>query len=127
MTRRKSPPVRRTVSRLQCACALAGFLVTVFVIGLLARSAFGDMEPPDLSAHAVSMRRSSIGWIVTVKVTNGGDLTAAGVEIEGEVGDERVGTTLDYVPGHGEKQATLVFTAADRPAPQLRIAGWSEP
>ena len=127
MARRKSSPVRSNVTRLQCACALLGFLVTVFTVCVLARSAFSRMAPPNLSAHAVSMRHSTIGWIVEVTVTNQGDLTAAGVEIQGKAGSESVGTTLDYVPGHGAKKATLVFAVGERPEPQLRIAGWSEP
>ena len=45
----------------------------------------------------------------------------------GRVGDERSGASLDYVPGRGEKKASLVFSQTDKPDPALRVLGWSEP
>ncbi|MGX1747973.1 hypothetical protein ACWIDZ_15715, partial [Brevundimonas sp. NPDC055311] len=62
-----------------------------------------------------------------VVVANQGDLAAAAVDIEGQVGGERSGASLDYVPGRGEKKASLVFSQADKPEPALRELGWSEP
>ncbi|MNE75356.1 hypothetical protein D3C80_1715070 [compost metagenome] len=67
------------------------------------------------------------GWALEVKVLNNGDMTAAAVEIEGEADGEKSGATLDYVPGHGEKRATLVFSSEEKPRARVRITGWSDP
>ena len=65
--------------------------------------------------------------MVDVVVANQGDLAAAAVDIEGQVGGERSGASLDYVPGRGEKKASLVFSGPQRPNAALRVQGWSEP
>ncbi|MET4682693.1 hypothetical protein [Brevundimonas faecalis] len=120
-------PRRDTTSRLQCLCALAGFITTLAAGVVLARAAFSAPSPPELIIQAESMHPSSAGWVVEVVVVNQGDLAAAAVEIEGEASGERAGATLDYVPGGGEKKAGLVFATRDRPEPRLRILGWSSP
>lgn len=74
-----------------------------------------------------AVRPSSGGWVVDVVVSNQGDLAAAAVDIEGQVGEERSGASLDYVPGRGEKKASLVFSGPQRPIATLRVQGWSEP
>ncbi|MET4685146.1 hypothetical protein [Brevundimonas faecalis] len=115
------------VSRLQRACALAGLLITLGVIGVLAREAFSVPAPAILTVKAEAARPAQAGWIVEVTVANQGDLTAAAVDIEGEAAGERATATLDYVPGQGRKKASLVFSTNERPEPKLRVLGWSEP
>jgi len=115
------------VSRLQRACALAGFLITLAAAAVLARAAFTVPAPATLTIRSEAVRPSSGGWVVDVVVANHGDLAAAAVDIEGRVGDERSGASLDYVPGRGEKKASLVFSQTDKPDPALRVLGWSEP
>jgi len=118
---------KKGVSRLQCACALAGLVITLCAAAVLARAAFSAPSPPALTITSEAVRRSSYGWVVEVVVANRGDLTAAAVDIEGQVGDERSGASLDYVPGHGGKKASLVFSGAEKPDPALRVRGWSAP
>ncbi|WP_409019275.1 hypothetical protein [Brevundimonas vesicularis] len=118
---------RKGVSRLQCVCALAGFLITLGAAGVLARAAFSVPSPAALTIRSEAVRPSSDGWVVDVVVANQGDLAAAAVDIEGQVGGERSGASLDYVPGRGEKKASLVFSQAGKPEPALRVLGWSEP
>lgn len=118
---------KRGVSRLQYACALAGFLVTLGAAAVLARAAFSVPAPAALTIRSEAVRPSPGGWVVDVVVANHGDLAAAAVDIEGQVGDERSGATLDYVPGRGEKKASLVLPGVERPEPTLRVLGWSEP
>ena len=114
-------------SRLQGLCALLGLVVTLAAIVVLARSAFADQTPPDLSVRAEAPGRVASGWAVEVRVLNKGDMTAAAVEIEGESEGERARASLDYVPGRGEKRATLVFSSSAQPQAQVRVMGWSEP
>ncbi|MFE9083774.1 hypothetical protein ACQKKG_03195 [Brevundimonas sp. NPDC003935] len=123
----REKPARETLSRLQCVCALMGLIVTAAAIAVLARSAFADHRPPDLTVLPQALRPVGAGWALEVKVVNNGDMTAAAVEIEGEADGEKSGATLDYVPGHGEKRATLVFSSDGKPQAQVRITGWSDP
>lgn len=129
MTRMKS---RRTSdggtpSRLQGLCALVGLVVTLAAIVVLARSAFAHQSPPDLSVRPETPRPVASGWAVEVRVLNKGDMTAAAVEIEGEFEGERARASLDYVPGRGEKRATLVFSSSVKPQARVRVMGWSAP
>ena len=112
---------------MQRACALAGLLITLGVIGVLALEAFSAPSPAILTVRAEAVRSAPAGWIVEVTVANQGDLTAAAVDIEGEATGERATATLDYVPGHGRKKASLVFSTNERPEPKLRVLGWAEP
>jgi len=118
---------KKGVSRLQCACALIGLVITLGAASVLARAAFSVPSPAALTIRSEAVRPSSSGWVVDVVVSNHGDLAAAAVDIEGQVGSERSGASLDYVPGWGEKKASLVFSQADKPEPALRVLGWSEP
>jgi len=119
--------VRGQLSWLQCVCAVLGLIVTAVAIAVLARSALADQRPPDLAIMSQTLRPVGAGWALEVRVVNSGDMTAAAVEIEGRVDGETSGATLDYIPGHGEKRATLVFSSAERPRARVRITGWSDP
>ncbi len=114
-------------SRLQGLCALLGLVVTLAAIVVLARSAFAPQTPPDLSVRTEAPRRVASGWAVEVRVLNKGDMTAAAVEIEGEAEGERARASLDYVPGRGEKRATMVFSSGAKPQAHVRVMGWSDP
>lgn len=114
-------------SRLQCACALAGFLVTLATALILARAALSDPPPATLTIAAESFRPTGGGWVVDVVIVNHGGRAASSVDVEGQVGEQLAGATLDYVPGGGKKKASLVFTTPTRPDPALRVLGWSEP
>lgn len=115
------------MSRLQWACALAGLVVTLAAAGVLALSAFSAPAPATLHIRSETVRRSTQGWVVDVVVSNRGDLAAAAVEIEGQVGDQRASSSLDYVPGRGETRGSLMFSEGERPKPALRVLGWSQP
>ncbi|MDQ7813986.1 MAG: hypothetical protein RDU12_14875, partial [Brevundimonas sp.] len=78
-------------------------------------------------ARLGEIRRSGSVWLAEIEVRNLGDETAAGVEIEGRVGDRTAGATLDYVPAHGRERVTLSFDVDPRGAVDLSVPGWSEP
>lgn len=119
--------MEKGVSRLQCACALIGLVLTLGAAGVLARATFLVPSPAALTIRSEAVRPSSDGWVVDVVVVNQGDLAAAAVDIEGQFGGERSSASLDYVPGRGEKKASMVFSQAHKPDPVLRVLGWSEP
>ena len=127
MMKNREKSVREKLSWLQCVCALLGLVVTVAAIAVLARSAFADHRPPDLTVLPEALRPVEAGWALEVKVLNKGDMTAAAVEIEGEADGEKSGARLDYVPGRGEKRATLVFSSEEKPRARVRVTGWSDP
>ncbi len=128
MTRRgKEQKDKKSVSRLQACCAIAGLVVLLGAVAVLASAAFSKPSPADLTITRDDIRPSAGGWVVDIVVANHGDLAAAAVDIEGRSGDERSGVSLDYVPGRGEKKASLVFSGAQKPEPRLRVLGWSEP
>ncbi len=127
MTKSREEAARRGLPWLQGLCALLGLIVTAAAIAVLARSAFSDQRPPDLAVIPEALRPVGTGWALEVRVVNGGDMTAAAVVLEGEANGETSGATLDYVPGRGEKRATLVFSSDEKPRARVRITGWSAP
>ena len=104
-----------------------GLLLVLAVLAIVAFEAVGPREPPRIEARLGEIRRSGSVWLAEIEVRNLGDETAAGVEIEGRVGDRTAGATLDYVPAHGRERVTLSFDADPRGAVDLSVPGWSEP
>jgi len=103
-----------------------GAVVTASAVGVIIWEALQPAAPPALSARIVKVQATPAGQVATVKVANAGDDTAAGVEIEGVVGDQTTSATLDYVPGHGHANAYLRFDADPRDA-RVTVKGWSAP
>lgn len=95
--------------------AAIGFVLVFGVIGfMLYRGIGGNSSPPDLIVQIESMLPTSNGYLVTFVVTNRGELTAAGVTVQGELhnGAERVessAATLDYVPSRSQRRGGLYF------------------
>ncbi|MDI6624511.1 MAG: hypothetical protein QME55_07260 [Brevundimonas sp.] len=104
-----------------------GLLLVLAVLAIVAFEAVGPREPPRIEARLGEIRRSGSVWLAEIEVRNLGDETAAGVEIEGRVGDRTAGATLDYVPAHGRERVTLSFDVDPRGAVDLSVPGWSEP
>ncbi|OGN49194.1 MAG: hypothetical protein A2352_00030 [Caulobacterales bacterium RIFOXYB1_FULL_67_16] len=103
-----------------------GAAVTAAAIGLMAWEAVQPSAPPALSARIVKVETTSAGHVATVLVSNAGDDTAAAVSVEAELGDQTATATLDYVPGHGQAEAYVMFHADPRAA-AVRVKAWSAP
>lgn len=113
---------------LEWIVAGVGLIVILIAFGLLAvRALEGPGRPPDLSLAAHEVRPSPTGWVVEVEVRNAGDMTAAGVQIEGRLGADASTAELDYVPAHGHARASLRFDADPRRDLELKVLGWREP
>lgn len=111
---------------LQWAMATAGLLITLSAIGIIVWEMAQPDAEPRLSTHIVARSQSDTGYVVEVKVANGGDDTAANVDIEGRVADQTATATLDYVPGHGHAVAYLRFDI-DPSSAVVTVKGWSAP
>lgn len=119
--RQPDPPL------LEWAAAGLGLLVVLAALGVLTWHAFsGAGAPPDLEISAAGSGRSGDAWRLQVEVRNTGERTAAQVEIEGELAGETASAVIPYVPGHGRREAALVFSERPDEA-RLRVTGWVEP
>lgn len=127
MAARKKPAAPAAPALLEWLMGGLGLLLVLAVLGVTAFEAFGTREPARLEASLVEVRLAGVVWLAGVEVRNLGDETAAGVEVEGRLGDRTAHATLDYVPAHGRERLTLSFDADPRGAVELSVPGWSEP
>jgi len=106
-----------------------GLLVALAMLGVLLGEAVTERgSPPILTVAAGPATRTPAGWLLEVEVRNGGDVTAANVEIEGELGRETAGATLGYVAARGSTRAALIFRADPRGGGlELRATGFESP
>jgi uncharacterized protein (TIGR02588 family) len=69
-------------------------------------------------------------YYLSVTIHNEGDTTASEVTLEGSLevdGDEETATTtFDFVPGHSDREATLIFSA-DPSAADVRVISYQDP
>jgi uncharacterized protein (TIGR02588 family) len=78
-----------------------------------------EQTPPALSFEVTSVEPQDDRYLVTFRVINAGNSTAAQVHVAGELrrDDETVEegeTTIDYVPSYSERRGGLVFTRDPR-------------
>lgn len=125
--RAKTPP-------LEWAAAGAGFL---FLVGLLAAVGHdaitgSSQQPPAIAVQASDIIATPSGYIVQFEASNRSGGTAAAVEIEGkvEVGStpEISRATIDYIPGMGTAEGSLIFTHdPGQGRLTLRATGYQKP
>ena len=104
-----------------------GLLLTLAVLVVILREATTPGGPPDIEPTLHTVHGGPGAWQAEVEVRNTGPATAAGVEIEGVLGDETAVATLDYVPAGGKETVTLGFAADPRAGLELHARGWTEP
>ena len=128
MPPRKTPARKIVAPRpvLQAVMAALGALVTLAALAIVVWEAMQPAAPPALSARIVGVQATSAGHVATVEVSNDGLDTAAGVDIEGVLGDQTATATLDYVPGQGRAKAYLRFDD-DPTRAAVSVKGWSAP
>ncbi len=122
--RRKPPP---PPALLEWLMGGLGLLIVLAALAVILSEAAGPRDPPRLEARLESARPVAGRWLAEVEVANGGDETAAGVEVEGRLGDEAASATIDYVPAHGRERVMLSFAGDPRAGLALSVHGWSEP
>ena len=114
---------------LQIGMALLGACLLLGSLSIVINSALGPqrqamVEVQELERHVLGARTR-----VVVEASNGGDITASAVTIEGRDANDDIATvTLDYVPGRSRKTATLTFAGDLGAAPvTLQATGWVDP
>jgi len=120
---------------LEWIAALLGALIAIVIFGTIGWQALAGRDDPVplLAVRVEAVAMSGQDRVATVTVANASGRTAGGVQIEGVVGkgspDEQVSSaTIDYVPGHGEATAALVFSVTSPPGPiVVRVTGYEHP
>ncbi len=106
-------------------------LILATVVGLIV---FLWITPSDeaarFSVQTEQVREVDGVFYLPVTVRNDGDSTASEVLLEGSLmvdgQEEAPTTTLDFVPGHSEREATLIFSA-DPAQAEIRIVSYQKP
>lgn len=115
---------------LEWVAAALGLAIAIALIGIIARDAVAgdDGDLPILAARVEGIEAMPGGQVLRVVVTNDSAGTAAGVEIEGRAGEEISSASIDYVPGHGQARAALVFKrASPASGATVRVTGFQLP
>ncbi len=118
------------VPLLEWVAAALGLAVAIILIGIIAREALagGGNQVPVLAVKVESINVTASGHVVRIVVTNTSGQTAARVEVEGKAGGETSVASVDYVPGHSEAEAGLVFRQDPRAGGlAVRVTGFQLP
>lgn len=112
-------------TRGQRVLGVIGALLVLGLFGLLAVQGVTQDSEPDLQVVVTDSRQVSGAHTVRVQVNNSGGQTAEAVEVSGDLsrGGATVDTgsvTIDYVPAHSHRTATLVFSE-DPEAPGVEL------
>lgn len=116
--------------------AAIGLVVFASVVGLMLYDAFaGDHSAPQITVKVESISRNGEGYLVKFRAENLGGETAADVVVDGELpapdgvgGVETASTTLDFLPGHSERQGGFFFKSKPEPDKiRLRASSYREP
>jgi len=87
-------------------------------------------SPAQFTLERGATRQANEQFYLLVTIHNDGDLTASEVLLEGTLEvdgqEEAASTTFDFVPGHSEREATLMFSA-DPAEAELQVMSYQEP
>ena len=113
--------------------AVGILLVSGVIVFLIYRGATkGDM-PPKIKIEIESVVKADENYLVNFRVINAGEITAAGLTIEGELkngekSEETSDVTLTYVPSDSERHGGLIFTKNPNEYKlQIRAKGYEQP
>jgi len=124
----KKPPIWEWI------VAMIGLVLVVSAIGFMLYHAIkGNSSPPVISIGVESVIPTGDKFLVTFRAVNHGELTAAGLTVEGELrnGAQSVETsmaTLNYVPSRSARRGGLFFVNDPRKFElKLRAKGYERP
>jgi uncharacterized protein (TIGR02588 family) len=125
---------REGTSPLEWVVAGLGTLLVLGTAGFLVRdAASGSSSPPRITVAVDSVLPAGAGYLVEFTARNGGETTAAGLVVEGEMrsGDgsvERSEVTIDFLPAGGSRRAGLFFSEDPRGHRlEIRPKGYDRP
>lgn len=127
--KRKDP-----VPPLEWAAGAIGLLVALLLLAILGREAVSGKDDlvPILVAEVDRIVDTPAGHVVTVRVRNLSDQTAAAVQVEGKIKvgqeEETSGATIDYVPGRSQATGGIIFSSDPRVSSlKIRVTGFEIP
>lgn len=129
MARASRPKQPGGAPLLEWVAAALGLVLTLGVMGVIARDAFVSSAglAPDLAVAATRVRPGGGGFLLEFEVRNQSPITAAQATIEGKLpGGETSTATIDYVPGRSARRGGLFFTEDPRGV-ELRVLGFQDP
>lgn len=132
---RKAGSRRDPVPPLEWAAAIAGLLVFLLLVGVVAWEAVRTpADPvPRLSVTTGRLVQQDGSYLLTLELNNAGMATAAAVQVEGTLrnGGEPVETSsasINFVPGNSRASGGLIFTKDPRKhSLDLRVTGYQVP
>jgi len=114
--------------------AAVGLVLVVSTIGFLLLQALRDnAAPPHITVVPESVDRTRNAYLVTIRIMNRGEATAASSKVEGELSNgaasvETSAVTIDYVPLRSQRRAGLYFQNDPRRFKlRLRPKGYRHP
>ncbi|WGM31542.1 hypothetical protein [Brevundimonas sp. NIBR11] len=123
------PTLSRNERLLQIVMAGLGAALLFGALGVVLHGALGPATPPTFEVTEAG--RSAVGdrIVLDIAVRNTGDRTAAAVEVEATaMNGETASVTLDFVPGHSRKTASVSLPRAIGSSPvDLAATGWTRP
>lgn len=107
------------------------FLLLATVVGIVVWLLFtGSSEPARFTIERGATRIEEQLFYLPITVTNDGDETASQVQLAGTLvvndQEETADTTFDFVPGHSQAEAVLIFSA-DPGAADVRVVSYQIP
>jgi uncharacterized protein (TIGR02588 family) len=120
---------RQAAPALEWIAAAVGLVLLGFILVVIGREAVtGETEKaPEIEIVVRRIVPNAAGFVVEFEAINRSAATAAGVDVEGTLGDETSTTTLDYVPGGGRARGGLFFRGDPRAGVDLRALGYRDP
>ena len=98
------------------AVAAVGALLVLSVVGLMLYEALTEPStPPQIEVSVDTIVQNEYGYVVQFQARNHGQITAAGLVVEGELKSdtgtvEKAQVTIDYVPSESRRKGGLLFT-----------------
>jgi uncharacterized protein (TIGR02588 family) len=130
MSDTRSAEVQPRTAAERVALTIAGLILAV-VIGLIVfLSITSEHTPPRFDVTRGQLRAEKGVFYLPVTVTNQGDETASQVTLEGSLmvdgTEESASTTFDFIPGHSEVEAVLIFRADPQDA-TIGVVSYQKP
>lgn len=98
------------------AVAAVGALLVLSVVGLMLYEALTEPStPPQIEVSVDTIVQNEYGYVIQFQARNHGQITAAGLVVEGELKSdtgtvEKAQVTIDYVPSESRRKGGLLFT-----------------
>lgn len=132
--RLKPAPFLERTPVLEWITAGVGLALALGAIGFLVwEGLFVADKTPLLSARAGAVAQTAHGYVVDIEVRNDSHVTASAVQVEGVLPEsagapeETATLTIDYVPGKGRRDGSMIFRRDPRGGLTVQVRGQVDP